>query len=94
MNNISLFATTVKIIGRVIRECRKRMKKKEKQRRDPSLQNTNPSTFKGFAPCAQCQRANHPSEKCWSGPYAANRHKPVEKHQLTDSPQEDKNKEV
>ena len=59
----------------VIRDCRKRMKKEQEQRIDPSIQNTKPSTSKSFAPCPHCQRTNHPSEKCWSGPNAANRPK-------------------
>ena len=61
--------------GHVIRECRKRMKKEQEQRNDPSIQNTKPSTSKSFAPCPPCQRTNHPPEKCWSGPNAAKRPK-------------------
>ena len=57
--------------GHVIRDCRKRMKKKE-QRNDLSIQNMKPSTSKSFAPCPHCQRTNHSPEKCWSGPNAAN----------------------
>ena len=34
-----------------------------------------PSTSKSFAPCPHCQQTNHPPEKCWSGPIAANRPK-------------------
>ena len=34
-----------------------------------------PSTPKSIAPCPHCQRTNHPPEKCWSGPNAANRPK-------------------
>ena len=61
--------------GHVIRDCRKRMKKEQKQRNDLSIQNTKPSTSKSFAPCPHCQRTNHPPEKCSSGPNAANRPK-------------------
>ena len=59
--------------GHVIRDCRKRMRKEQEQRNDPSIQNTKPSTSKSFAPCPHCQRTNHPPEKCWSGSNAANR---------------------
>ena len=61
--------------GHVIRECRKRMRKEQEQRNDPPNQNIKPSTSKSFAPCPHCQRTNHPPEKCWSGPNAANRPK-------------------
>ena len=61
--------------GHVIRDCRKRMRKEQEQRNDPSIQNTKPSTSQSFAPCPHCQRTNHPPEKCWSGPNAANRPK-------------------
>ena len=57
----------------VIRECRKRMRKEQEQRNGPSTQKMKPSTSKPFPPCAHCQRTNHPPEKCWSGPNAANR---------------------
>ena len=61
--------------GHVIRDCRKRMRKEQEQRNDPSNQNIKPSTSKSFSPCPHCQRTNHPPEKCWSGPNAANRPK-------------------
>ena len=61
--------------GHVIRDCRKRMRKKQEQRNDPSNQNIKPSTSKSFPSCPHCQRTNHPPEKCWSGPNAANRPK-------------------
>ena len=61
--------------GHVIRDCRKRMRKEQKQKNDPSNQNTKPSTSKSFPPCPQFQRTNHSPEKCWSGPNAANRPK-------------------
>ena len=61
--------------GHVIRECRKRMRKEQEQRNDPSNQNMKPSTSKTFAPCPHCQRTNHPPEMCWSGANAANRPK-------------------
>ena len=61
--------------GHVVRDCRKRIRKEQKQRNDPSIQNMKPSTSKSFAPCPHCQRTNHPPEKCWSGPNAANRPK-------------------
>ena len=53
--------------GHVIRDSRKRMKKELEQRNDPHNQS--------FAPCPHCQRTNHPPEKGWSGPNAANRPK-------------------
>ena len=61
--------------GHVIRECRKRMRKKQEQRNDPSTQKMKTSTSKSYAPCPHCQRTNHPPEQCWSGPNAANRPK-------------------
>ena len=61
--------------GHVIRDCRKRMRKEQEQRNDASIQNTKSSTSQSFAPCPHCQRTNHPPEKCWSGPNAANRPK-------------------
>ena len=61
--------------GHVIRDCRKRMRKKQEQRNDPPNRNIKPSTSKSYAPCPHCQRTNHPPEQCWSGPNAANRPK-------------------
>ena len=61
--------------GLVIQDCRKRMRKEQKQRKDPSIQNIKPLTSQSFAPCPHCQRTNHPPEKCWSGSNAANRPK-------------------
>ena len=61
--------------GHVVRDCRKRIRKEQKQRNDPFIQNMKPSTSKSFAPCPHCQRTNHPPEKCWSGPNATNRRK-------------------
>ena len=61
--------------GHVIRDCRKRMRKEQEQRNDPSNQNIKPSTSKSFPPCPHYQRTNHPPEKCCSGPTAANRPK-------------------
>ena len=51
------------------------MRKEQEQRNESSTQNMKPSTSKSFAPCPHCQRTNHPAEKCWSGPNAANRPK-------------------
>ena len=67
--------------GHVIRDCRKRMRKEQKRRNDPSIQNTKPSKSKSFAPCPHCQGTNHP-EKCWIGPNAANRPKRFKKDHL------------
>ena len=61
--------------GHVIRDCRKRMRKEQDQRNDPSTQKMKSSTSKSYAPCPHCQRTNHPPEQCWSGPNAANRPK-------------------
>ena len=61
--------------GHVVRYCRKRIRKEQKQRNDPFIQNMKPSTSKSFAPCPHCQRTNHPPEQCWNGPNAANRPK-------------------
>ena len=61
--------------GHGIRDCRKRMRKEEEQRNDPSIQKMERSTSKSFAPRPDCERTNHPPEKCWSGPNAANRPK-------------------
>jgi len=59
--------------GHVIRECRKRIRKEQEQRIETSTQNSKDSTSRSFPPCPHCQRTNHPPEKCWSGPNAANR---------------------
>ena len=59
--------------GHVIRDCRKRIRKEQEQRNNPSTQKMKPSTSKSYAPCPHCQRTNHPPEQCWSGPNAANR---------------------
>ena len=61
--------------GHFIRDCRKRMRKEQEQRNDPSNHNIKPSPSKSFPPCPHCQRTNHPPEKCWSGPNAAHRPK-------------------
>ena len=37
--------------GHLIRDCRKRMRKEQGQRNDPSNQNIKLSTSKSFAPC-------------------------------------------
>ena len=68
----------------VIRDCQKRMKKEQEQRNDPSIQNTKPSTSKSFAPCPQSQRTNHPPNKSWSGPNAANRPKRFKQDHTTE----------
>ena len=49
--------------GHVVRDCRKRIRKEQKQRNDPFIQNMKPSTSKSFAPCPHCQRTNHSPEK-------------------------------
>ena len=61
--------------GHVTRECRKKMKKEQEHRNDPSIQNTKHSTPKSFSTGPHCQRTNHPPEMCRSGPKAANRPK-------------------
>ena len=61
--------------GHVIQDCRKRMRKEQEQKNDPSNQNIKPSTSKSFPPCPHCQRTNHSPKKCWSGHNAANRPK-------------------
>ena len=61
--------------GHVIRECRKRIKKEQEQRNEPSAQKMKLSTSKSYAPCPHCQRTNHPPEQFWSGPNATNRPK-------------------
>ena len=61
--------------GPFIRDCRKRMKKEQEQRNDPSISNTKPSTSKSFAPSPHCQQKNHPPESRWSSPKAAKRPK-------------------
>ena len=38
-----------------IRDCRKRMKKDQESRIDPSIQNTKPSICRSFIPCPHCQ---------------------------------------
>ena len=64
-----------KIPGHVIGDCRTKMRKEQEQINDASIQNTKPLTSKSFAPCPHCQRTNHPPEKCWSGPNAADKPK-------------------
>ena len=61
--------------GHVIRDCRKRIRKEQEQRNNPSTQKMKPSTSKSYAPCPHFQRLNHPPEQRWSGPNAANRPK-------------------
>ena len=61
--------------GHVIRDCRKRIRKEQEQRNNPSTQKMKSSTSKSYAPCPHCQRTNHPPEQCWTGPNAANRPK-------------------
>ena len=61
--------------GHVIRDCRKRIRKEQEQRNNPSTQKMKPSTSKSYAPCPHCQRTIHPPKQCWSGPNAANRPK-------------------
>ena len=48
--------------GHVIRDCRKRKRKEQEQRNDPSNRKMKPSTPKSFAPCPHCQPTNHPPE--------------------------------
>ena len=45
-----------------MRDCRKRTKKEQEQRNDPSTENTKPSTSESFVPNPHCQRTNHPPE--------------------------------
>ena len=45
--------------GHIIRECRKRIKKEQEQKNEPSAQKMKPSTSKSYAPCPHCQRTNH-----------------------------------
>ena len=71
--------------GHVIRDCRKRMRKEQEQRNDPLIQNMKPSTSKSFSPSPHCQRTNHPPEKCWSCPNAANRPKRFKQEYLADN---------
>ena len=71
--------------GHVIRDCRKRSKKEQEQRNDPSIQNTKPSKSKSFAPCPHCQRTNHPPKNCLSGPNAAKRLKRFKQEYPTDN---------
>ena len=41
--------------GHVIRDCRKRMRKEQEQRNDPSIQKSKPLISKSFAHCSRCQ---------------------------------------
>ena len=61
------------------------MRKEQEQRNDFSNQNMKPSTSKSFSPCLHCQRTNHPPEKCWSGPNAANRLKRFKQEYAADN---------
>ena len=82
-----------KKLGHVNRDCRKRMRKEQEQRHDPSMQNTKPSTSKSFAPCPHCQRRYHHSAKCWSGPIAANRPKRFKQESPADIRNDGQNQE-
>ena len=46
--------------GHVIRDCRKRLRKEQERRNDPSNQNIKPSTSKSVPPCPHCLPTNHP----------------------------------
>ena len=61
------------------------MRKEQEERNDPSIQNTKLSTSKSYAQCPRCQRTNHPPEKRWSGPKAANRPKRFKQEYLADN---------
>ena len=80
--------------GHVIRDCRKRMRKEQEQRNDPPSKNIKTSTSKSFPPCHHCQRTNHPPEKCWSGPNAANRPKRFKQNSTQKIEMTGKNKET
>ena len=41
-------------------DCRKKMKKEQKQKNDSSIQDNKPSASRSFEPCPHCQRTNHP----------------------------------
>ena len=71
----------------VIRDCRKKMKKEEEQRNDPSIQNTKPSIYRSFALCPYWKRTNYPPKKSWSGsgPNAANRPKRFKQEYLAEN---------
>ena len=71
--------------GHVNGDCRKRMRKEQEQRNDPSTQNTTPLTSKSFSPCLHRQRTNHPPEKCWCGPNAANKPKRLNQQYSADN---------
>ena len=71
--------------GHVIGDCRKRIKKEQEQRNDPSIPNMKQPTSKSFAPCLHCQRTNPPPEKCWSRPSAANRPKGSKQYHPADN---------
>ena len=61
------------------------IKKEQEQRNDPSIQTTKPSTSRSFAPRPHCQRTNHPPEKFWSVPNAANKAKQFKQEYPTDN---------
>ena len=71
--------------GLVIRDCRKRMKKKQEQKKDPSIQNTKHLTTRSFAPRFHCQGTNHPPKKCWKCPNETNRPKRFKPDQPADN---------
>ena len=79
--------------GHFIRDGRKRMRKEQEQRNDPPNQNTKLSTSESFPPCPHCQRTNHPPEKCWSGPNAANRHELFKQEYPTDNRNDEQEQE-
>ena len=59
--------------GHVIKECLKRIRKK--QERQYEKQNTEKQKSKKFLSCPHCQRSNHTADMCWNGSNAANRTK-------------------
>ena len=61
------------------------MKTEQEQRIDPSIQNPKLLTSRLFEPYPQCQQANHPPEKCWSGPNAASNPKPFKQDDPADN---------
>ena len=72
--------------GHVIRECRKRIRKEQEHRNEPSAQKMKPTTSKSYAPCPHCQRTNHPPEQCWNSPNATNRPKRFKQTYQEDNP--------
>ena len=68
-----------KTICHLMKDCHKRMRKEQDEKRDPT-QYTKNSTPKTYSPCPSFRRTNRPPENCWNGPNATNRSQKFKPH--------------